>query len=314
MDVSKILANHIPVKKEIPSPKDWLFSSVLPQLKTEPRTEYTIPEVTAISNQEVLPSCVSNAVCDAFECVDGTKIDLSRLFVYWNSRFDPKQVTGTDIRDALDAIRVWGVPPETLWPYAPAKVNVRPSDDVWPVAAQHKRMTYYRVQTQQEMVASIDAGWPVVFGIQLDAEFLTRNPAADYVFRGEVLADARHAMLIVGYRFVGNALHFRVRNSWGTDWGDAGYCWFDSAYMMRDYHDGWAITNFTMVEPLTSIRNVEFAAETLVAMGGLALGYVVTANQTIPLGWAITMAAFQGFAIWRRWWINQSIRQRVSLF
>jgi hypothetical protein len=31
----------------------------------------------------------------------------------------------------------------------------------------------------------------------------------------------RHAMLIVGY--VGN--FFTVKNSWGTDWGEAGYCY-----------------------------------------------------------------------------------------
>jgi C1A family cysteine protease len=313
MDISKILANHIPVKKEIPSPKDWLFSSILPHLKTEPRKEYTIPEVTAVSNQGQIPSCASNAVCDAFEYVDGTRIDLSRFFVYWNSRRSLKQ-EGTYIRDNLDAIRVWGVPPESLWPYDVSKVNVRPSDDVWAVAAQHKRMTYYRVQNQQEIIASIDAGWPVVFGIQLDAQFLVRNPIGGYVFRGEVLADARHAMIIVGYRFVGDALHFRVRNSWGPFWGDDGYCWMDSAYMMRDIQDSWAITNFTMVEPLNSIRNVEFAAETLAAFGGLAFGYASTANHTMPWGWAITMAAFQGFAIWRRWWVNQAVSLRVKLF
>ncbi|MEO8028344.1 MAG: C1 family peptidase, partial [Bryobacteraceae bacterium] len=37
----------------------------------------------------------------------------------------------------------------------------------------------------------------------------------------------RHAMLIVGY--TGN--FFTVKNSWGADWGDNGYCYIPKAVL-----------------------------------------------------------------------------------
>jgi uncharacterized protein YvpB len=42
-----------------------------------------------------------------------------------------------------------------------------------------------------------------------------------------------HAMVIVGYNDSKNA--FRVRNSWGTDWGDNGSIWIDYDFFINDF-------------------------------------------------------------------------------
>jgi C1A family cysteine protease len=38
-----------------------------------------------------------------------------------------------------------------------------------------------------------------------------------------------HAILCVGYDEIKQ--HYIVRNSWGTSWGDKGYCYFPMQYM-----------------------------------------------------------------------------------
>ena len=50
-----------------------------------------------------------------------------------------------------------------------------------------------------------------------------------------------HAMLNVGYD-TGKQVYI-VRNSWGTDWGDKGYCYFPFAYIENSQlaDDFWVI-------------------------------------------------------------------------
>jgi C1A family cysteine protease len=315
MDIKEIIKISVPPLKEEASEKDYLFSHLLPEMKTFDRKEKILNEMTPISDQDQLRSCTSNATCDGFEYVQGDRIDLSRLFVYWNSRTDKTKATGTSIRSALDSIRVYGVPPEYMWPYLPEKVNTKPDEGAWVVAEQRKRTTYYRVQTCQEIVVAIDAGWPVIFSIPLDDLFVNSWPSPDHVFTGEKLTDSSHAMLIVGYRQVEGGYHFRVRNSWGSQWCDGGYCWFSDSYISNSMADGWAVTNYDPQEPLFSRRNVEFALSSLASVGLACLLINIkdslTPDQFIP--GLISAACFESFAVWRRWWVNVTINDKIRL-
>jgi len=314
MDAKDILKNHIPPIADEASEKDYLLAHLLPEMKTFDRNERILNEMTPISNQGQLRSCTSNATCDGFEYVLRDRVDLSRLFVYWNSRSNKTQATGTTIRSALDSIRVHGVPPEYMWPYDPEKVNTKPSEDAWTVAEQRKRTTYYRVQTCQEIIAAIDAGWPVIFSVFLDDDFVNTWPHPDHVFTGEKLTDSSHAMLIVGYRKTDSGYQFRVRNSWGSQWCDGGYCWFTENYIAR-LNDAWAVTNYEPQEQLFSRRNVEFAFSTLASVGlaCLLIGVkdALSTEQLIP--GLVSAACFQAFAVWRRWWVNVTINDKIRL-
>ncbi|MBL8603754.1 MAG: C1 family peptidase [Myxococcales bacterium] len=84
---------------------------------------------------------------------------------------------------------------------------------------------------------SLAAGVPVVFGVNLPEGFMefratTQNVNVREPFRGTGMCQGSnhcggHAMLIVGYDDSKSA--YRVLNSWGTDWGDGGYLWWDYA-------------------------------------------------------------------------------------
>ncbi|MBN2082363.1 PQQ-binding-like beta-propeller repeat protein [bacterium] len=62
---------------------------------------------------------------------------------------------------------------------------------------------------------------PLVIGALLDSNFGGYEPGTVWNYVGPQAG--AHAMLIVGYDDAKQA--FKVRNSWGTDWGDEGYCW-----------------------------------------------------------------------------------------
>jgi hypothetical protein len=60
-----------------------------------------------------------------------------------------------------------------------------------------------------------------------------------------------HAMLCVGYSDPDKV--FIIRNSWGKDWGDKGYCYIPYDYVInKDYngHDSWIIK---------SVENLDFS-------------------------------------------------------
>jgi len=50
--------------------------------------------------------------------------------------------------------------------------------------------------------------------------------------KGELVLGG-HAMLIVGYKKIRQTLYFIVRNSWGTGWGDKGYCYIPTSFITR---------------------------------------------------------------------------------
>ena len=54
-----------------------------------------------------------------------------------------------------------------------------------------------------------------------------------------------HAILIVG--FDDNRQLFIVRNSWGADWGDRGYCYFPYSYVLDSNYASqfWALLGVT---------------------------------------------------------------------
>jgi hypothetical protein len=84
---------------------------------------------------------------------------------------------------------------------------------------------------------SVAAGLPVAFGAQLPDGFMAFKSSTPGVnvteaFRGSGMCTGSthcggHGMVITGYDDAKNA--YRVLNSWGTDWGNNGYLWWDYA-------------------------------------------------------------------------------------
>lgn len=79
---------------------------------------------------------------------------------------------------------------------------------------------------------------PLVLVTRIDNAFRYYDPADEWAYSGPQIGV--HAMLIVGYDDARQA--FKVRNSWGSDWGDNGHVWI--AYSSFDHDNGslaWAL-------------------------------------------------------------------------
>ena len=207
------------------------------------------PHMTAVEDQQQTSSCVANATAGAYEYLvkrhQDEPYDVSRLFLYYNGRReegDDIEDAGMRIEDAIAGLKDHGACSEETWPFDEDQVNEEPSKEAYDEAAA------FVIQDVQVVPTDLDAwkqalaeGYPIIFGISLFKSFdkhrkpgLVPMPSSNEVSREK---HGGHAMLCVGYSDADDV--FIVRNSWGTDWGDEGYCYIPFDYLMNeDFNDG----------------------------------------------------------------------------
>lgn len=128
------------------------------------------------------------------------------------------QTEGTvPLSDFPDEISRCSIPaPEAL--IGKAKAN-RLSD--WRAIARSRRSDGSKV-VLDDIKGALFRGEPVVFAMPVMTDFKALR--GDTVYHHDMPENSNwHAMAVVGYDEVRQA--FRVVNSWGTHWGDAGYAW-----------------------------------------------------------------------------------------
>ena len=82
----------------------------------------------------------------------------------------------------------------------------------------------------------LNAGRPIAIGAKLGDRFMDWNSSSvlsSDTYNKPDMQHAYHAMALVGYDDSKNA--FRVRNSWGTSWGDNGSIWVDYNFFCRSF-------------------------------------------------------------------------------
>lgn len=245
---------------DLPDHRDFVFSAPRAILvKLPPRIDLTgkCPEVYA---QGEIGSCTANAIGAAIE-FDQIKQRLrnvfipSRLFIYYNERAMENTVnddSGAMIRDGVKSVAKQGVCPETMWPYDPSPfppnphLAKKPSARCYKEALRHTAVEYRRLpRTLTQMKGCLASGYPFVLGFTVYESFesdqVTRTGKMPMPSQREHVLGG-HAVLAVGYD--DKQSRFRVRNSWGTDWGMKGYFTMPYAYLMDGNlsDDFWKIT------------------------------------------------------------------------
>lgn len=203
-----------------------------------------------VYEQGELGSCTGNAIAAAIQYAlkSQSKPDIipSRLFIYYNERLMEGTVpvdAGAEIRNGIKSVAKQGVCGEPTWPYEVSKFADKPSDEAYKAAEKGIIKQYSRVPVTQPHIQSVlSHNIPIVFGCSLyesfNSEEVARTGMVPMPGENEKYVGG-HCMLLVGY----NNTHFVVRNSWGSEWGDGGYCYMPIPYLINTYlaDDFWAI-------------------------------------------------------------------------
>jgi C1A family cysteine protease len=177
----------------------------------------------------------------------------SPLFTYYATRKAVAPIltdSGAAIRDALKSLARDGVSMERVWPYIIENYNENPPEEAWKIAEKHQALEYLKIDdfNKDEWLNCLNDGYPFAFGLNLYASFF--DPFME-LMGGFMLAPDResekfvgaHCMLAVGYIKNYNGQEYLiVQNSWGTNWGDKGYCYIPLSYIMsNDSFDFWTV-------------------------------------------------------------------------
>jgi C1A family cysteine protease len=210
---------------------------------------------TEVENQGGIGSCTANAAVGAMEyhykCAQGWSPDLSRLFVYYNTRRlrgNLMMDTGATIPEAMAALLAYGACPEEMWPYNPMLFAAEPPPQIYQVASQHTAARYARVDKIDGSLHALAEGLPVAFGTFLPKRCYDEAASTGVIPKPTTMERQSgnaggHAMLIVGYDR--NRKQFLIRNSWGREWGDNGYGWisFDILDECSPPDQFWVVTS-----------------------------------------------------------------------
>ncbi|MDI1435738.1 C1 family peptidase [Polyangium sorediatum] len=222
------------------------------------------PFMSPIEDQSDTNSCAANATAGAYEYLVKRHLgedayDVSRLFIYYNGRYvdEPENIEdeGSYLQSVIAGLKEYGACSEETWAFDPEVVNEEPSEEAYEEAKQFLIEDTELVPTDLEAwKTAIAEGHPIIFGVKLFSSF-DKHKKAGLVPVPTPRETGReshggHAMLCVGYSDPDQV--FIVRNSWGPEWGDKGYCYIPYRYLMNeDYNfgDSWIIKRIDVLPP-----------------------------------------------------------------
>jgi C1A family cysteine protease len=254
---------------------------LLPEIEEVPLKEDYVPHranavsidlrknFSDIKSQGQQGSCTAHALTSIYEYIlksnKAEKADLSEAFLYYNAR---KKASTENIDEgsrydyAVESLVESGICEESLMPYNPDDYTTPPSREAFDNALTRRVRKAVNVKREiNDLKSALEDGYPVAISAVLYDSFgqghkgIVSLPTQNEMesVQNEENKNRYHAMVICGYSDE-NRL-FIVRNSWGTDFGDDGYCYMPYSY----------ITDANLVHFAAAITEVEtFSAKGIV--------------------------------------------------
>ena len=192
----------------------------------------------AVGNQGGEGSCVAFAVgygarsaehyykTNAGSYSNSTNV-FSPEFLYNQVKFSTDCGSGTSMQKALDLIVLKGISTFQSMPYSSTNgCSLLPTSVQLSEALNYKINGYSKIiNTDKVAIKSmVSQNHPVIVTVIADNSFVNAKTGFIWkVFSGS--GNLPHCIVICGYDDSKNA--YKVMNSWGTTWGDAGYSWID---------------------------------------------------------------------------------------
>lgn len=239
-------------------------------IDTEPlETTYEPHEVTdesvdlrniflPIRNQGNQGSCAAFAVSSVIEAqIQAKKHRYSPAFLYWVARNNLKTAdtdSGATMYAVIRGAVEKGVCKEESMPYNSDIYTLQPSDSAIEEALQCRIIAAKSVEPKLHAIKSaLSDGYPVIAAIQIfdsfsetHSGFIPHPSVAELKKAGSDNLHAYHGMVICGFSDKDKVLV--VRNSWGTDFGDNGYCYIPYSYAQKYIKQACVITEISSSE------------------------------------------------------------------
>lgn len=204
-----------------------------------------------VVDQGDLASCTSNAIVSGlreFILINNEGnpfVRLSRLYHYWLERYLEDSVnedSGATLRDGMKVLAKYGVCRESSHPYDESKFTEAPTSEEIQEGALYRVLGYQRLLSIDDIKHALSNNHVVVFSMTVYQSF-EEGVGKNGIVSLPQLDDREtggHAMCIVGYDDTLLSGCFIVRNSWGTGWGDRGYCYMPYE-MFKYFMDAWTV-------------------------------------------------------------------------
>jgi C1A family cysteine protease len=222
-----------------------------------------------VEDQGGIGSCTAQAGVGLVEYFQrrsfGKHIDASRLFLYKVCRrlAHLEGDSGCYLRSIMGGLALFGVPPEEYWPYTdnPNYYDLEPTSFCYAFAQNYQAIKYFRLDPTSfpkdkllmRIKTNIAANIPSMFGFSVYSSMWGEDvsktgripfptPAEDQVGGHAVVAMGYDDNLMItnpnpgGVTTKGALL---IRNSWGEQWGEAGYGWLPYDYVNKGLATDW---------------------------------------------------------------------------
>lgn len=216
--------------------------------ETPPPSVDLSPAVDSVLNQLWTSSCVAHAWAQAIR----TSLRLDRmlspplpsilaLYSWARAEHGAADVdAGTYLRTCAKGVMRFGLPPEHVWPFDPARLkatlNKPPPFRAYRTGHDLRGLRgYYRCYDLNDVRLALASNKVVVFGITVGRSFLESSgpETIDVDTGGDV---GGHALTCVGYA----PGRFLVVSSWGDTWRRDGFAWLTER-RMAEASDKWAV-------------------------------------------------------------------------
>ncbi|MDE6581695.1 MAG: C1 family peptidase [Duncaniella sp.] len=202
-----------------------------------------------VRNQEHLGACTSFAAAAMYDAmmnrngVDGNN-EMSPAFLYYYSNIVTGRMDGgSNFFEQLEVMGSRGVCHDNLYRYNADSPALPPSQAAVADASANRVIAAKQItlsdtadkadsirQNHRLMTSALSEGYPIGISLKIFDNLGKNGP---FVLHPEDSHGAKeeglHAMVVVGFSEKDN--FYIVRNSWGPEFGDAGYCYIPTAYI-----------------------------------------------------------------------------------
>ena len=185
--------------------------------------ELKLPKV---KNQGNVNSCVAHALSTAVEYFDtkekGSYTQMSTGYIYGNRRFSLHKGEGMYTRDAIKTVTKYGDVPNVYFPHnveVPEAIEKfeKESDAIELEGYYYKLKEYFKLNSVQAIKTSLMENGPVIMAMPWYSDIKVVDGVMQTAEDPKTKLGG-HCMVIYGW----NENGWKVRNSWGRNWGDKG--------------------------------------------------------------------------------------------